>query len=91
MNEIDVDIRDESVLRFVLSLPTDADGTRLRVNGKALFRVIPVLPSDSKAEHGWTDEQNARRCLLIDKVSERAAGPTARPRWVSRRQFGGIL
>ncbi|HUY33146.1 MAG TPA: hypothetical protein VMV69_10220 [Pirellulales bacterium] len=45
MNEIDVDIRDESVLRFVLSLPTDPYGSRLRVNGKTLFRVIPVTMS----------------------------------------------
>ena|SRR5438445_82198 len=67
MSEIDVDVRDESVLRFVLSLPTDPNGTRLRVNGKTLFRVIPVLPSDSMAEQEWTDEQNARRCLLIEK------------------------
>ena len=59
MNEIDVDVRDESVLRFVLSLPSDPNGTRLRVNGKTLFRVIPVLPSDSTGEQEWTDEQNA--------------------------------
>jgi hypothetical protein len=67
MNTIDIDERDESVLRFLLSLPTDPDGTRLRVNGKPLFRVIPVSPSDSTAELEWSDEQNARRCLLIDQ------------------------
>jgi len=67
MNAIDVDSRDESVLRFVLSLPSDPSGIWLRVNGKTLFRVIPVLSSDSTGEHAWTDEQNARRCLLIDK------------------------
>lgn len=67
MSDIDVDVRDESVLRFVLSLPTDPNGTRLRVNGKTLFRVIPVSPSDNSAEHDWSDERNARRCLLIDK------------------------
>ncbi len=67
MTEIDVDVGDESVLRFVLSLPTDPNGSRLRVNGKALFRVIPVSPSDGTANGEWSDEQNARRFLLIDK------------------------
>jgi hypothetical protein len=67
MTEIDVDVHDESVLRFVLSLPSDPSGTWLRVNGKTLFRVIPVSPSDSADQQPWTDEQNARRCLLIDK------------------------
>lgn len=67
MTAIDVDINDESVLRFVLSLPTDPEGTRLRVNGKTLFRVIPEDTSDSTAENEWTKERNARRCLLIDK------------------------
>ena len=66
MKTIDVDERDESVLRFLLSLPTDPNGTRLRVNGKPLFRVIPVSASDS-TEHEWSDERNARRCLLIDQ------------------------
>jgi hypothetical protein len=67
MNEIDVDTCDEAVLRFVLSLPTDPNGTWLRVNGKKLFKVIPVSPSGSSPAREWTDEQNARRCLLIDR------------------------
>jgi hypothetical protein len=67
MNEIDVDVGDEAVLRFVLSLPIDPNGTWLRVNGKPLFRVIPVLPSENSEQDEWTDERNARRCLLIDK------------------------
>jgi hypothetical protein len=67
MNEVDVDVREESVLRFVLSLPTDPNGSWLRVNGKTLFRVIPVSPSDGARERDWTNEQNGRRCLLIDK------------------------
>ena len=67
MNTIDVDELDEPVLRFLLSLPNDPDGTRLRVKGKPLFRVIPVSASESTAEQEWSDEQNARRYLLIDK------------------------
>ncbi len=67
MKTIDIDERDESVLRFILSLSTDPDGTRLRVNGKPLFRVIPVSASDSITEQEWSDEQNARRCRLIDQ------------------------
>ncbi len=67
MSEIDVDVGDESVIRFVLSLPTDPNGTQLRVNGKTLFRVFPVMSSDNTANHEWSDEQNARRCLLITK------------------------
>jgi hypothetical protein len=67
MSEIDVDAGDESVMRFVPSLPTDPNGTQLRVNGKTLFRVFPVSPSDRTAEPDWSDDQNTRRCLLIDK------------------------
>jgi hypothetical protein len=67
MNAVDVDVLDESVVRFVLSLPTDPNGTWLRVSGKTLFRVIPVSPSGPEAAPAWTDEQNARRCLLIEK------------------------
>src|SRR4051812_11463625 len=67
MNAIDVDAQDESVLRFLRSLPADPNGTWLRVNGELLFRVIPVAPSARGAGHEWTAEQNARRCLLIDK------------------------
>jgi hypothetical protein len=67
MTTIDIDERDETVLRFLLSLPTDPNGTRLRVNGKPLFRVIPVSASDNSTEYEWSDEQNARRCLLIDQ------------------------
>ncbi len=67
MNAIDVNVQDESVLRFLRSLPTDPNGTWLRVNGELLFRVIPVSASDRATTPEWTDEQNARRCLLIDK------------------------
>lgn len=67
MHDIDVSVQDESVRHFVLSLPTNPNGTRLCLNGKALFRVIPVSPADSAAQDEWTDERNARRCLLIDK------------------------
>ena len=67
MNAIDVNVQDESVLRFIRSLPTDPNGTWLRVNGELLFRVIPVSPSDRAANHEGTDEHNARRCLLLDK------------------------
>src|ERR1700722_4543159 len=67
MIEVDVDMREKSGLRFVLSLPTDPNASWLRVNGKMLFRVIPVLPSESPVEPEWTNERNARRFLLIDK------------------------
>jgi hypothetical protein len=67
MTEVDVDSREESVRRFVLSLPTDPDGAWLRVNGKTLFRVIPVSSWDATAKTAWTRQQNARRSLLIDK------------------------
>ena len=36
------------------------------MNGKTLFHVIPVLPSNNTEDAEWMDERNARRCLLID-------------------------
>lgn len=67
MAEIDVDLQDEVVREFVRALPTDPDGTWLRVGGKPLFRVIPVSDTGESRDDEWTDEQNARRCLLIEK------------------------
>ncbi len=67
MNAIDVDVKDESVLRFILSLPANPDGTQLRVNGKTLFRVFPEVTPEHLIYPEWTSERNARRCALIEK------------------------
>ena len=67
MNEIDVESHSESVLQFVLSLSQDPRGTGLRVNGKTLFRVVPVLPQPSAKNEEWSEELNTRRGLLIEK------------------------
>ena len=75
MNEIDVERHDESVLQFVMTLPQDPDGTGLRVNGKTLFRVFPVQASDSRIDSVWSEERNARRCLLIENEVQGSITP----------------
>jgi len=65
MNNVDVD--EESVVRFILSLPGNPDGTQLRVNGKALFNLFPVGASEVSPTETWTRELNARRCQLIEQ------------------------
>lgn len=76
MSEIDIDIHDESVRQFVLSLPADPNGTALRINGKTVFRVFPVTDSSNGSNPDWTEESNARRCLLIDKEVNGTITPT---------------
>ena len=69
MIHIPLDAQDEAVKRFLLSLTTNPQGTVLELNGRAIVCVLPV--SDTLAhENGdsaWTEEKNARRCLLIDR------------------------
>ena len=62
-----LDIQDEAVKRFFLSLPADPQGTLFEVNGRT-FRVQSLSNGNEDEPAGdWTDEKNARRCILIDR------------------------
>jgi hypothetical protein len=66
MNHILLDKQDEAVKRFFLSLPADAQGSVVELNGRAVACVVPVSPSPE--ENGqWTEARNERRCDLIEK------------------------
>ena len=67
MLEIDVESHDEPVLQFLLSLPQDPGGTGLRVNGRTVFRIVPVLSPSPADTAGWSEERNARRAALIER------------------------
>jgi hypothetical protein len=57
------------VKQFFLSLPGDPDGSIVELDGRALARVVPVIPTASPegSAEPWTEEKNARRCALIDR------------------------
>jgi hypothetical protein len=60
----------EAVKRFFLSLPVDADGSLIELNGQAVARVFAIGKDGNGAElhpGPWTEAKNKRRCELIDK------------------------
>jgi hypothetical protein len=69
VNHIPLDGQEEAVKRFVLSLPTDANGSILELDGRAIVCVPPAsaVLDASAANAPWTEEKNARRCELIDR------------------------
>jgi len=74
MNHITLDTRDESVKKFVLSLPVDPQGSILELNG---WPIVCVLPASvvSDDDGPWTEEKNKRRCDLIDRKYAAHLGP----------------
>lgn len=71
VHHIALESQDEAVKRFFLSLPVDAQGSVLEMNGRAIACLVP-LPAEQNGETAWTDAMNRRRCDLIDKEIEGA-------------------
>lgn len=69
MKHVNLDTQAESIKQFVLALSVDRSGSVLELNGRAVLCVLPVTPEDGNGDHGedWTEEKNARRCVLIDR------------------------
>jgi hypothetical protein len=67
VNHITLDAQDEAVKRFFLSLPVDPHGSVVELNGRAVACVVPLPAPNGEAAGEWGDEQNERRCDLIDK------------------------
>jgi hypothetical protein len=67
VHHIALDKEDESVKRFVLSLPVDANGSVLELDGRAVACVVPIVDESVAANGAWSEAKNARRCALIDK------------------------
>ena len=67
VNPIALDDADEAVKQFVLSLPVDANGSVLELDGRAVACVVPVFEEPLEEDCAWSEAKNARRCALIDK------------------------
>ena len=67
VNHIALDDADEAVKRFVLSLPVDANGSVLELEGRPVACVVPIAEGPAEANGAWNEAKNARRCALIDK------------------------
>jgi hypothetical protein len=70
MKHVSLDAQEEAVKRFVLALAVEVDGSVLELNGRPVACVMPVVPDGNGAtgaDDAWTEDQNARRCALIDK------------------------
>ncbi len=66
MNHIALDKEEEAVKRFVLSLPVDANGSVLELEGRAVACVLPVVEGPVDGNGAWSEAKNARRYALID-------------------------
>ena len=56
--------------QFFLSLPVDADGSIVELNGRALARLMPLTKDGNRVATDagpWTETKNARRCELVDR------------------------
>src|SRR5450759_2469932 len=60
VNHIALDKEDEAVKRFVLSLPVDANGSVLELEGRAVACVVPVVEEPVEANGAWSEAKNAR-------------------------------
>ena len=76
VHHILLESQDEAVKRFFLSLPDDAQGSVVELNGQAVACVVPPPKSTNGTTDGWTDAKNNRRCDLIDREFD---GPSLAP------------
>ena len=70
MKRIELNSQGEAVKRFFLSLPVDAAGSLIELNGQAVARVFAIGNDGNGAElhpGPWTESKNQCRCELIDK------------------------
>lgn len=74
MKHILLNMQDEAVKRFFLSLSADSQGSVVELNGRTLAYLMPVSLS-SQDDGGWTEAKNERRCDLIDKEIESTLTP----------------
>jgi hypothetical protein len=76
VNHILLEKQDEAVKRFFLSLPADAQGSVVELNGQAIACVLPPPKATNGSTEAWTDAMNNRRCDLIDREFD---GPPLTP------------
>jgi hypothetical protein len=66
MKHVNLDVYDEAVKQFVLSLVPDPGGSVPELGGKPVAHVLPIPASNGTAED-WDAAKDNRRCALIDR------------------------
>ena len=90
MSQVDLEAHGEAVQQFFRSLPADPEGTLVRVNGRPVARLVPIVDAngDARNDLSWTKEKNRRRCFLIDREIDGSITPEeARELAVLQRQM----
>jgi hypothetical protein len=77
MSQVDLEAQGEAVQQFFRSLPADPEGTLVRVNGRPVARLVPIVDKSGDAgdDVRWTTEKNRRRCFLIDREIDDSITP----------------
>jgi hypothetical protein len=78
MTHVNLDTQPEVVRQFVLALSASPEGTILESAGRPVACVVPPPKATNGAnrEQGeWTEEQNRRRCELIDRKYDHGLSP----------------
>jgi hypothetical protein len=75
MKHVDLDTVEEGLKQFVLSLSTEAGGSVLEMNGRPVAWVLPAVADPANGDEVWTEENNARRCDLIERKYAGALSP----------------
>jgi hypothetical protein len=75
MNRVNLDAQHEMIRQFVLELSASPDGTVLESGGQPVACVVPS-PKSTKQDGEWTEEQNRRRCELIDRKYDHGLCPS---------------
>lgn len=78
MTHLNLDTQPEAIRDFVLALVATPNGVVLESGGQAVACVVPP-PDQTKGsgsgEKEWTEQQNTRRCELIDQKYDRGLSP----------------
>ncbi len=70
MRHIKLDKENAQIKRFVLSLPVDADGSILELEGEPLLRVLPVLETKEKVDKAKLKAAILRRRDASRQINE---------------------
>jgi hypothetical protein len=78
MTHVNLDTQPEVVREFVLALSAPGEGAILESAGRPVACLVspPQLPGGQAHQGEWTEEQNRRRCELIDRKYDHGLSPS---------------